>query len=105
MTPAPMRINFSGTLLSFSAPVEDTICSSSTGMPGKGVTSEPVAIRMFLVLTVSLEPSSLRTVTSLGPVILPWPWGQEGMNEIKEYIKYGVSDEVSKIGRKVRKQN
>lgn len=44
-----------------------------TGMPGKGVTSEPVAIRIFFVLTTSELPSDFNAVTSLGPVILPWP--------------------------------
>lgn len=44
-----------------------------TSIPGKGVTSEPVAIRIFFVLTFSEEPSSLSTVTSLGPVIFPCP--------------------------------
>jgi hypothetical protein len=42
-------------------------------MPGNGVTSDPVAMRMFLVLTSSLEPSSFVTVTSLGDVMLPSP--------------------------------
>ena len=41
-------------------------------MPGKGVTSEPVAIMMFLVLTTSATaPSGPRTETWFGPVILP----------------------------------
>ena len=42
-----------------------------TSMPGNGVTSDPVAMRMFLVLTSSLEPSPFVTVTSLGAVIVP----------------------------------
>lgn len=45
-----------------------------TSMPGKGVTSDPVAIRIFLVETFSVLPSFLNTVTSFGPVILPWPF-------------------------------
>ena len=45
-----------------------------TSMPGNGVTSDPVATRMFMVLTSSLEPSPFVTVTSLGAVIVPWPF-------------------------------
>lgn len=45
-----------------------------TSRPGKGVTSEPVAIRMFFVLIFSVDPSGLSTVTSLGPVIRPKPF-------------------------------
>ena len=44
-----------------------------TSIPGKGVTSDPVAIRMFLVLTVSMDPSCFVTCTSFGFAILPWP--------------------------------
>lgn len=73
MTPAPMRTSFSGTFFRDKAPVEETIVSSSISIPGKGVTSDPVAIRMFFVLTTSVEPSSFRAVTSFGPVILPCP--------------------------------
>jgi len=40
-------------------------------MPGKGVTSDPVAIMMFLAETTSELPSDFMTVTSLAPVILP----------------------------------
>jgi hypothetical protein len=44
-----MTIIFSGTSWSESAPVDETICSSSMVMapPGKGATSEPVAMMMF----------------------------------------------------------
>ncbi len=42
-------------------------------MPGKGVTSEPVAIKMFFVLMVVVLPSSAATSTSLGLLILPHP--------------------------------
>ena len=35
------------------------------------MTSEPVAMRMFLALTSSLEPSAFVTVTSLGAVMVP----------------------------------
>ena len=34
-----------------------------TSIPGKGVTSDPVAIKIFLVWTSSVLPSSLWTVT------------------------------------------
>ena len=34
-----------------------------TSMPGKGVTSEPVAIMIFFVVTISSLPSLLSTVT------------------------------------------
>ena len=71
ITPAPIRIIFSGTLANFRAPVDDTTTSSSTSIPGNGVTSEPVAIRIFFVLTISVVLSSFITETSLGPVILP----------------------------------
>lgn len=74
ITPAPIRTIFSGTLASFKAPVDETITSSSISMPEKGVTSEPVAIRIFFVRTVSTTlPSSPRTETSFGPVIFPCP--------------------------------
>lgn len=42
-----------------------------TVMPGNGVTSEPTAKRIFLALSVSLEPSSFLTFTWPGPLILP----------------------------------
>ncbi|PAV58675.1 hypothetical protein WR25_10057 [Diploscapter pachys] len=53
------------------APVDETIVSSSIVMPGKGVTSEPVAMRMFLAVMFSVEPSFFFTETWLGPVIVP----------------------------------
>jgi len=42
-----------------------------TSIPGNGVTSEPTAMRIFLVLRISFEPSSFFTLTSPGPFILP----------------------------------
>ena len=45
-----------------------------TSTPGKGVTSDPVGYENILVETFSSVPSFLNTVTSLGPVILPWPF-------------------------------
>lgn len=71
ITPAPINTILSGTRDSLRAPVEDTMVSSSTSMPGKGVTSEPVAMRMFLERTTSFSPSSFSTVTSVGLVIFP----------------------------------
>lgn len=44
-----------------------------TSIPGKGDTSDPVAIKIFLVLTTSEEPSSFKAVTWFTPVILPCP--------------------------------
>lgn len=55
ITPAPMIIIFSGTAFNESAPVDETICSSSIWIPGNGVTSDPVAIIMFLVRTDSFS--------------------------------------------------
>lgn len=44
-----------------------------TSIPGNGVTSDPVAIKIFFVAIFSSVPSLLTTVTSLGPLILPNP--------------------------------
>ena len=64
MMPAPITMRRLGTSVSSSAPVEETIFFSSTATPGSGITSEPVAIRMFLVGSVSLTaPSSPTTAT------------------------------------------
>mmetsp|Transcript_59789 Transcript_59789/g.142319 ORF Transcript_59789/g.142319 Transcript_59789/m.142319 type:complete len:289 (-) Transcript_59789:211-1077(-) len=73
MTPPPITINFSGTFFKDSAPVEDTICSSSMGAKGKDMMSEPVASMMFLAEISSSPPSFKATLTDLGPVIVPWP--------------------------------
>ncbi len=65
MMPAPTTTRCFGTSASSSAPVDDTIFFSSTVTPGSGVTSEPEAIRMFLVASVSFTaPSSPSTATS-----------------------------------------
>ena len=45
------------------------VCIEPTSMPAKGITSDPVAIRMFFVCRVSVLPSALVTVTSLAPEI------------------------------------
>lgn len=42
-------------------------------MPGKGATSEPVAISMFFVLITCMLPSSFVAVTWFLPVIFPNP--------------------------------
>ena len=44
-----------------------------TSIPGNGVTSDPVAKRMFFVEILVWELSSAVTVTSFAPVIVPWP--------------------------------
>lgn len=44
-----------------------------TWIPGKGVTSEPVAMRMFLVLMTCSPPSAVVAVTWFLPVTLPKP--------------------------------
>mmetsp|Transcript_5683 Transcript_5683/g.16779 ORF Transcript_5683/g.16779 Transcript_5683/m.16779 type:complete len:202 (-) Transcript_5683:493-1098(-) len=76
MTPPPTTAMVSGILSSTRAPVESTILPAalSTGQGASGDGSEPVAMRMFLVSTVSAPPSFMATCTELGPVILPWPW-------------------------------
>ena len=43
-----MTTNFSGTFFKDKAPVDDTTVSSSMVIPGKGVTSKPVAIECSL---------------------------------------------------------
>ena len=47
--------------------------STSTAPPGMGVTSEPVAMRMFLASWLTVAPSAPATSTPWGPVILPLP--------------------------------
>lgn len=44
-----------------------------TSIPGNGVTSEPTAKRMFLVLRTSDEPSSFLTLTWPGALTVPKP--------------------------------
>lgn len=56
------------------APVWTTYFSSSIGIPGIGVTSEPVAMRIFLVGILVVPPSSNDTSTVLGSIIFPQPW-------------------------------
>merc|ERR1719219_1349509 len=74
MTPAPMRTIFCGTSLRLRAPVDDTMRSSSMVIPGKGVTSDPVAIMTFLALMTSLtEPSGAITETSFWPFLQTLP--------------------------------
>ena len=52
MMPAPTIKSFCGTVVSSSAPVDDTIRFSSMSMPLSRATSEPVAMTMFLVSSV-----------------------------------------------------
>ena len=77
MMPAPTTTRCFGTSASSSAPVDDTIFFSSTVTPGSGVTSEPEAIRMFLVASVSLTaPSSPSTDTAPAVSMRPVPWNE-----------------------------
>ena len=68
MIPPPMTTIFSGTSFKASAPVEETICSSSMVIepPGKGATSEPVAMMMFFASTSVSPPSLSLTETLVG---------------------------------------
>mmetsp|Transcript_13818 Transcript_13818/g.37812 ORF Transcript_13818/g.37812 Transcript_13818/m.37812 type:complete len:286 (-) Transcript_13818:322-1179(-) len=66
MTPPPMTTMRLGTSFRSRAPVDVTMVSSSTSTPGKAAGSEPVARMTFLVLIVSVVPSSLATTTSPG---------------------------------------
>lgn len=63
-----------GTLLISSAPVESTILPTalSTGTGGSGVTSDPVAMMIFLVCKLFDPPSFNATETALGPVNEPY---------------------------------
>jgi len=61
-----------GISLKDKAPVEVTITFSSTSTPFNEDGSLPVAITIFLALTVSF-PSFVLTETSFGPVIFPYP--------------------------------
>ena len=63
MTPAPTTSNFFGTDVRAMAPVDDTICFSSTVTPGSGATSEPVAMMMFLAVSSRVLPSASLTET------------------------------------------
>ncbi len=73
ITPAPMTISFLGTSLSSRAPVEETMRSSSISTPGSGVTSEPVAMTMFLAESSVSLPSSPVTITLPLPAMRPLP--------------------------------
>lgn len=53
MTPAPTIVSVLGTSFKAKAPVEDTIRSSSNGIPGKGEGSDPVAINILAASIVS----------------------------------------------------
>ncbi len=67
------RAGLSGTLPSASAPVDDTMRFSSISMPLSRVTSEPVAMTMFLVSSVCALPSAPLTSTLPGPAMRPTP--------------------------------
>ena len=74
MTPPPMTAMVFGISLISNAPVESTTLppALSTGTGGSGVTSDPDAMRMFLVESVSLPPSFNATPTELGPDNVPY---------------------------------
>mmetsp|Transcript_6332 Transcript_6332/g.14006 ORF Transcript_6332/g.14006 Transcript_6332/m.14006 type:complete len:211 (+) Transcript_6332:135-767(+) len=74
MTPPPITVSFSGSFSKDSAPVLDTICFSSSSMPGRLITSEPVASMMFFVAISCSPPSRSPTLTEFGPVKVPWPF-------------------------------
>ena len=50
ITPPPMTAMVLGGFDKFNAPVDDTICFSSTSTPGSGVVSDPVAMTMCLAV-------------------------------------------------------
>src|SRR5918993_1461006 len=71
ITPPPMTTMCLGTCGRASAPVESTILAAalSTSTPGSGVTEEPVAMTMFLAVTVRSP-----TLTVFGPSKVPRPF-------------------------------
>ncbi len=69
-----MTRSFFGTRSSSRAPVEETTTFSSTAMPGRFATSEPVAMTIFRVSSIWLPPSSDSTSTRPAPAIRPVPW-------------------------------
>lgn len=71
--PPPMTMSFSGTFSRAMAPVLLTTRFSSISRPGKGVASEPVAIRMFLPTTLVSPPSLSWTLTSCSLTKEPEP--------------------------------
>mmetsp|Transcript_8631 Transcript_8631/g.15303 ORF Transcript_8631/g.15303 Transcript_8631/m.15303 type:complete len:202 (+) Transcript_8631:596-1201(+) len=73
MTPPPITVSRSGTCFSFRAPVLETMTSSSSSMPGKLITSEPVANMMFFASMLCSPPSRRSTLREVGPVSVPWP--------------------------------
>ena len=73
ITPAPTTSMRFGTWGSASAPVDDTMVSSSISMPGNRATSEPVAMTMLLVSSCCLPPLASVTSTLPGPRIVPVP--------------------------------
>ena len=73
MMPAPMMVIVFGTWVRLRAPVEEMKIFSSNWMPGKGVGSEPVAIKMFLAFTDLLPPAIRETSTVELLAIFPHP--------------------------------
>ena len=62
-----------GTCGSDSAPVDETMVSSSMSMPGSRATSEPVAMTMLLVSSVCAPPAASRTSTLPGAPMVAVP--------------------------------
>ncbi|KAJ0556113.1 hypothetical protein HanIR_Chr07g0310011 [Helianthus annuus] len=58
-----MTMSLLGISVKAKAPVDDTILFSSMVIPGNPLTSEPVAIMMFLPLTTAVPPSTVSTET------------------------------------------
>lgn len=71
--PPPPLVNTTSKKPATSEMKYEQVTNSHTWMPGKGVTSEPVAMRMFLVLMTCSVPSAVVAVTWFFPVNLPKP--------------------------------
>ncbi len=91
ITPAPIRMRRLGTDFSDKAPVLVTMRSSSTSIPGREVGSEPVAITMFLVSSVRVDPSSSVASTLPLPRILPRPFTYSTLFFLNKYSMPCVS--------------
>ena len=73
ITPAPMTSMRLGTFGRESAPVEETMVSSSMSMPGSRATSEPVAMTMLLASSVCAPPAASLTSTLPGAAMVAVP--------------------------------
>ncbi len=75
-TPAPMTTKDFGISGNDNAPSESTMRSWSTGTPGRGVGSDPVAITMLRALTSIISPALSVTVRRPGAVMRAHPWSR-----------------------------